>query len=51
MEYVQYLREMAKSYREEAARAATRAAEAELLALAIICEDVATAIEDRLAGG
>ena len=51
MEYALYLRDLAVAYRHQASDADDPDDQAELLALAAVCEDVATAVEDRTSGG
>lgn len=51
MEYVQYLRQQAAEYREQAAGCEDPQIARELASLAVICEEVAGNIEDRQAGG
>lgn len=51
MEYVQYLRQQAAEYREKAAGCPDKDTARELMSLATVCEDVASGIEDRQAGG
>jgi hypothetical protein len=51
MEYAHYLRQLAMTYRHQATDAADPDDQAELLALASVCEDVAASVEDREGGG
>ena len=51
MDYDDYLREEAAKYRRLAEQATDDFIRKELLELALVCEEVADAIEDRLTGG
>ena len=51
MDYDDYLREEAAKYRRLAEQAKDDFIKKELLELAVICEEVANTIEDRLTGG
>lgn len=51
MDYDDYLREEAAKYRKMADQAKDEFIRKELLELALICEEVANSIEDRLTGG
>ena len=51
MDYDDYLREEAAKYRHLAEQANDDFIRKELLELALVCEEVANAIEDRLTGG
>ena len=51
MDYDDYLREEAVKYRRLADEAKDDFIKKELLELAVVCEEVANSIEDRLTGG
>ena len=51
MDYDDYLREEAAKYRRLAEQATDDFIKKELLELAVVCEEVANTIEDRLTGG
>ena len=51
MDWDDYLREKAGKYRQLAENAETVFDKQELLDLAVVCEEVANSIEDRLTGG
>jgi hypothetical protein len=51
MDYDDYLRAEAAKYRHLADEAADEFIKKELLELALVCEEAADAIEDRLTGG
>jgi hypothetical protein len=51
MDYHDYLREEAAKYRRLADEASDDFIKKELLDLALVCEEVADTIEDRLTGG
>ena len=51
MDYDDYLREEAVKYRRLADEAKDDFIKKELLELAVVCEEVANTIEDRLTGG
>ena len=51
MDYDDYLREEAAKYRRLAEQSQDDFIKKELLELAVICEEVANTIEDRLTGG
>jgi hypothetical protein len=51
MELNDYLREEAARYRQLAEQAEAPAAKEEFLDLAVLCEEVASDIEDHLTGG
>jgi hypothetical protein len=49
--YALYLRQLAMTYRTQATDADDPEDQAEYLALATVCEDVAASVEDRSSGG
>ncbi len=51
MDYDDYLREEATKYRRLAEQTKDDFIKKELLELAVVCEEVANSIEDRLTGG
>ncbi len=51
MDYDDYLRDEAAKYRRLAEEAKDDFVKQELLELAVVCEEVANSIEDRLTGG
>ncbi len=51
MDYDDYLREEATKYRQLAEQTKDDFIKKELLELAVVCEEVANSIEDRLTGG
>jgi hypothetical protein len=51
MDYDDYLREEAVKYRRLAEKATDDFIKKELLELAVVCEDVANTIEDRMTAG
>jgi hypothetical protein len=51
MDWDDYLRDEAGKYRQLAEKAETVFDKQELLDLAVVCEEVANSIEDRLTGG
>jgi len=51
MEYDDYLRDLATKYRKLAQRAVKPPVKAELFELAVICEEVANRVEDRMTAG
>jgi hypothetical protein len=51
MDYDDYLREEAAKYRKMADQTTDEFIRKELLELALVCEEVANSIEDRLTGG
>jgi hypothetical protein len=51
MEYDNYLRDRAEQYRQRAETTEDIQVKLELLALAVVCEEVATDYSDRLMGG
>ena len=51
MDWDDYLRQQAAMYRELAEKAEDAFIKQELLDLAVVCEEVANSIEDRLTGG
>lgn len=51
MDWDDYLRDEAGKYRQLAEKAGTVFDKQELLDLAVVCEEVANSIEDRLTGG
>ena len=51
MDWSDYLRDEAAKYRQLAEKAEDLSIKQELLDLAVVCEDVANSIEDRIPGG
>ncbi|MDH4192094.1 MAG: hypothetical protein OEW21_18050 [Betaproteobacteria bacterium] len=51
MELDDYLRDKAVDYRIQAQSTPEEEAKEELLELAVVCEEIANSIEDRLTGG
>jgi hypothetical protein len=51
MDWPDYLRDQAMSYRHLALRAESPLVEQEFLELAVVCEEVANDLEDRRPGG
>jgi len=51
MDWADYLRDQAAKYRQLAEKAEDLSIKQDLLDLAVVCEDVANDIEDRIPGG